>query len=93
MLAAAVPFLVLYDSANAKDIALNAVGALFLLQVDNEAFAHALPDHIRKYVESTVERHGRAEVGKNVARVLNAVTTWTWIPQVAAMVFPVLAVK
>eukprot|EP01046_Picozoa_sp_COSAG06_P009196 COSAG06_NODE_477_length_15216_cov_133.572402_2_plen_653_part_00 len=89
MLAAAVPFLVLYDSANAKDIALNTVGALFLLQVDNEAFAHALPDHIRKYVE----HHGRAEVGKNEARVLNDVTTWTWIPQVAAMVFPVLAVK
>ena len=89
LLASAVPFLVLYDSANAKDMALNTVGALFLLSVDNEAFAYALPDHIRTHVEE----YGRAELGEKEAGVLNAVKTWTWIPLVAAMVFPVLAVK
>ena len=51
MLAATVPTLVLYDSANAKDMALNTLSALFLLQVDNEAFSFALPDGIRKHVE------------------------------------------
>ena len=89
LLASAVPILVLYDSANAKDMALNTVGALFLLSVDNEAFAYALPDHIRTHVEE----YGRAELGEKEAGVLNAVKTWTWIPLVAAMVFPVLAVK
>lgn len=89
LLASGVPILVLFDAANAKDMALNTVGALFLLSVDNEAFAFALPDHIRTHVEE----YGRAEVGKKEARVLNAVKTWTWIPQCVAMIFPVLAVK
>lgn len=89
LLSAAVPMLVLFDVANAKDMALNTVGALFLLSVDNEAFAYALPDHIRTHVEE----YGRAEVGAKEAGTLNAVKTWTWIPQIAAMVLPVLAVK
>jgi hypothetical protein len=65
------------------------VGALFLLSGDTEAFAYALPDHIRTHVEE----YGRAEVGEKEADVLNVVKTWTWIPQVVAMVFQVLKVK
>ena len=47
LLAATVSILVLYDSSNSKDMALNVVGVLFLLQIDNEAFAFVLPDHMR----------------------------------------------
>jgi hypothetical protein len=84
--AATVPISVLYDSSNAKDMALNTVGALFLLMVDNEAFAYALPEHIRTHVEE----HGRAEIREEEVQLLNAVKTWTWMPLAVVMVLPVV---
>ena len=89
LLATTVPVLVMFDSSNAKDIGLNTVGALFLLAVDNEAFAYALPDHIRTHVE----QYGRAEIGDREGRQLNSVKAWTWAPLLGAMVGVVLAAK
>ena len=88
-LAATVPIYVLYDSSNAKDMALNAVGALFILMVDNEAFAYGLPEHIRAHVEE----YGRTEIGAREALVLNTAKAWTWRPLLTGMLLPVFATK
>ena len=89
MLSATVATLVLFDSSNAKDIALNSVGALCLLEIDNTAFASALPDQFRKYVEE----YGRAEIGDRGAAVLNAAKMWTCLPMLVAMLLPVVEAK
>eukprot|EP01045_Picozoa_sp_COSAG04_P000725 COSAG04_NODE_19_length_39217_cov_21.535968_25_plen_227_part_00 len=74
MVAGAATFLVMYDSSNAKDIGLSAVGVIFLLQIDNEAFEFALPDRVRMHVE----QFGRAEIGEAEARRLSAGRDWIW---------------
>jgi hypothetical protein len=89
MLAATVSVLVLWDSSNSKDMALNVVGALFLLQIDNEAFAFALPDHMRAHVEE----YGRADIDDRDSAALNVAKTWTWVPMFTGMVLPVYYAK
>ena len=73
-LAAAAPTLAMFDSANAKDIGLNVLGTLFLLQIDNDAFACALPDKMRRHVLA----FGRAEIGEAESRRISVATSWSW---------------
>jgi hypothetical protein len=76
----------MFDSANAKDIGLNVLGVLFLLQIDNEAFAYALPDKMRRHVLA----FGRAEIGEAESRRISVATSWSWPLLCVAMMFPVL---
>ena len=85
-LAAAAPTLAMFDSANAKDIGLNVLGTLFLLQIDNDAFACALPDKMRRHVLA----FGRAEIGEAESRRISVATSWSWPLLCVAMMYPIL---
>eukprot|EP01045_Picozoa_sp_COSAG04_P027682 COSAG04_NODE_4104_length_2300_cov_2.652431_3_plen_250_part_00 len=86
MLTITAPLLVIYGNPNAKDIGLNTVGVLFLLQFDNEAFEFALPDHMRMHVRE----YGRAEIGQAERKRINLAKDCTWPLLWIAMVAPVV---
>eukprot|EP01049_Picozoa_sp_SAG25_P004467 SAG25_NODE_282_length_10426_cov_27.226784_6_plen_818_part_00 len=89
LLASSIPSLVLFGGSNAKDIALNAVAAIFMLDIDNLAFKYAMPAPMRIHVET----YGRAQLDDVDVRTISAVKMWTWIPLFATIVIVVGAAR
>ena len=63
---ATVPALVEFEGGDAKSVCFNTLAVLFLLVMDNEAYAYALPERTRSYVEE----NGRAAIFDGEARML-----------------------
>ena len=81
-----VPVLVLFDGGSAKNIALNTVGALFLLSADNEAFEFALPQGMRVHTE----QFGRAEINEDELQRIETAKQYSWPVLTVAMVMPIM---
>ena len=81
-----VPVLVMFDGGSAKNIALNTVGALFLLSADNEAFEFALPQSMRGHTEE----FGRAEINEDELKRIETAKQYSWPVLTFAMVMPIL---
>lgn len=80
-----VPALVLYDGGAAKNIALNTVGCLFLLAIDNEAFDFALPQQLRMHAEE----NGRADVSAQQLEAIEVAKFWCWVLVIVAVMVPI----
>ena len=80
-LGATVVVLVYAQGGDVRNIALNSVGAIFVMEVDDVIWAHVLPDQARAWCERITERTASVGVHKRTERVLK----WSRVGYVAAL--------
>ena len=76
----------LFDGGSAKNIALNTVGSLFVLSVDNDAYQMAMPQATRTFIDE----FGRAEITPQDSERIEVARAWGFPFLIVGMTAPIV---